>query len=501
MLKDYFEVRDWLEKFIPQTYTRRELGLERIKYLLKLLDNPEKKFKSIHVGGTSGKGSTAFYLARALQVGNFQGTTLRRAQSRTLKIGLHISPHLTYIGERMQIFSPTRHPEFISGSKKILNQVQNDKEEGSAIPVGRLVGLINKIKPVVEAIKSEQPHLTPSYFEILVASTFLYFANEKVDIAVVEVGLGGRLDATNVLDPELSIITNVGLDHTDILGDSIEKIAKEKAGIIKKSKVKGQRSKVITGASDKALEVIKKVAKEKKALMITESTLKTDDREYYDLLRNIKDQIDLELGKKVYITNECFFLVNLALNHIGIRLSKNEQRQVFSARFAARFEEIDDGVLVDGAHNRDKAGALINWVKKVQRLTTKDKRLKPVILVCAFKKGKDWKGILRLLLAELDIDRIYATQFYSVTDTGLFSSVDPEEIKDFLVSSVKTFNNSQEAVFEAVNNSVIASKATQSIRKIASDSSNPRNDKLLVLITGSLYLAGEARTIWELPPF
>ncbi|MBI2327616.1 hypothetical protein HYU92_04850 [Candidatus Curtissbacteria bacterium] len=137
-----------------------------------------------------------------------------------------------------------------------------------------------------EKIQRTKPELTPSYFEILVAASFKYFAEEKVDWAVVEVGLGGRLDATNVLQPELTVITNVGLDHTEILGKTVEKIAWEKAGIIKSkvSKVpKGDKPglnelqtgfgvkmgiPVITAARGKALKVIEKVAKEKGAEVI-----------------------------------------------------------------------------------------------------------------------------------------------------------------------------------------------------------------------------------------
>ncbi len=191
MFYSYVEVRDWLESFIPLVYGKSEFGLVRIENLLKKLGNPEKKFKSIHVGGTSGKGSTAFYVLRLLEFSGY-------------KVGLHISPHLNYIGERMQI-------------------------NGKNISVKRLVSLVNEIKPVVDEIISKQPQITPSYFEILVAISFLYFAKEKVDLAVVEVGLGGRLDATNVLSPEVSVITNIGKDHTEILGDTVEKIAREKA--------------------------------------------------------------------------------------------------------------------------------------------------------------------------------------------------------------------------------------------------------------------------------
>src|SRR3990167_3294093 len=135
---------------------------------------------------------------------------------------------------------------------------------GKLIELNKFIKLIEDIKPTVEAMKDSRVGY-PSYFEILVAASFLYFAQEKVNWAVVEVGLGGKLDATNVLIPQLTVITNVGLDHTDVLGKTIEEIAWEKAGIIKRVReLESQRVKgipVITGATGKALEVIEKAAR------------------------------------------------------------------------------------------------------------------------------------------------------------------------------------------------------------------------------------------------
>src|SRR3989344_6070074 len=162
MFTSYSEARNWLESYIPQVWGKEELGLARIEELLRRLGNPEKKFKSIHVAGTSGKGSTAFYIARLL------GRVKEGSGARGVKVGLHVSPHLVDIRERMTI-------------------------NGKLIELTKLIELIKLIKPVVEAIAREKPELTPSYFEILVAASFLHFAGEKVDWAVVEVGLGGRL--------------------------------------------------------------------------------------------------------------------------------------------------------------------------------------------------------------------------------------------------------------------------------------------------------------------
>lgn len=150
--------------------------------------HPHKTFKTIHVAGTNGKGSTSHMLASVLAKAGY-------------KVGLYTSPHLKDFRERIRI-------------------------NGIVIPEKEVVDFVEKHRAIFEKVK-------PSFFEMTVALAFDYFSREKVDIAVIEVGLGGRLDSTNIIIPELSIITNIGLDHTDLLGDTLEKIAYEKAGIIK----------------------------------------------------------------------------------------------------------------------------------------------------------------------------------------------------------------------------------------------------------------------------
>lgn len=152
------------------------------------LDNPQHKFKTIHVAGTNGKGSTSHYLAAIFQAAGF-------------KTGLYTSPHLKSFTERIKI-------------------------NGKEIPE-------NKVVDFVEINRSFLEDLKPSFFEMSVGMAFNYFAQESVDIAIIEVGLGGRLDSTNIITPEISVITNISYDHTDILGDTLPKIAAEKAGIIK----------------------------------------------------------------------------------------------------------------------------------------------------------------------------------------------------------------------------------------------------------------------------
>ena len=157
--------------------------------LCEALDNPQHKFKSVHVAGTNGKGSVSHMLASVFQQNGF-------------KTGLYTSPHLVDFRERIRINGACVSEEFV-------------------------IDFVKKISKALEDIK-------PSFFEITVAMAFYYFAEQQVDIAVIETGLGGRLDSTNVVTPEVSIITNIGLDHTDMLGDTLPLIATEKAGIIKK---------------------------------------------------------------------------------------------------------------------------------------------------------------------------------------------------------------------------------------------------------------------------
>ena len=185
--------------------------------LCKHLDDPHKKFKSIHVAGTNGKGSISHMLAAILQTAGY-------------KVGLYTSPHLKDFRERIKINGEMVSEEFV-------------------------IDFTEQMKLLIEEIE-------PSFFEITVAMAFDHFAKEKVDVAVIEVGLGGRFDSTNIITPELSVITNIGWDHMNILGDSLEKIAFEKAGIIK------QNIPVVVGEFlPETKPVFEKIADEKDSLI------------------------------------------------------------------------------------------------------------------------------------------------------------------------------------------------------------------------------------------
>jgi len=165
-----------------------KFGLRNIRYLLQSVGNPERQFRSIHIAGTNGKGSTAAFLASIWMEGGY-------------RTGLYTSPHLLRFTERIRI-------------------------NGREIPERRLVSYTKTLRPAIEKVRA-------TFFEATTCIAFQYFADEGVDVAIIEAGLGGRLDSTNVLLPMASVITSIGLDHTDILGKTIGAIAREKGGIIK----------------------------------------------------------------------------------------------------------------------------------------------------------------------------------------------------------------------------------------------------------------------------
>ncbi len=190
----YKETLDWMFAQLPMYQQKGKSAfnskLDNILGLAAHLDHPHQKFKSIHVAGTNGKGSSSHMLASILQEAGY-------------KVGLYTSPHLKDFRERIRINGKT------VGKKFVVDFIETNKDFFNQ----------NKL----------------SFFEMTVGMAFSYFAQQKVDIAVIEVGLGGRLDSTNIITPEVSLITNIGFDHVDMLGDSLDKIASEKAGIIKQN--------------------------------------------------------------------------------------------------------------------------------------------------------------------------------------------------------------------------------------------------------------------------
>ena len=259
--------------------------------ICKLLDNPENKFRSVHIAGTNGKGSTSHMLASVLQCAGY-------------KVGLYTSPHLKDFRERIKI-----------NGKKIGKQ---------------------SVVHFVEKHKADFEKIQPSFFEITVGMAFDYFANEKVDIAIIETGLGGRLDSTNVITPLLSVITNISYDHQALLGNTLQKIATEKAGIIKTNVP------VVIGETQKSISsIFTKKAKENNAkIYFTDkkyfaqsiddkakpNTVQTLDI-YYDKKLKYKN-LQLDLVGNYQQKNICTVLQSLQLlNHQGFIISEKNIRK------------------------------------------------------------------------------------------------------------------------------------------------------------------------------
>jgi dihydrofolate synthase/folylpolyglutamate synthase len=191
-LTDYAATKEWLFGLKSRGV---RFGIDRMALLVEALGHPQRRYPCLHVAGTNGKGSVCAML----------DAVLREAGWRT---GLYTSPHLVKLGERVQV------------NRRILTEAE-------------IVAYANELREHAERLAAIDPDDHPSFFEFMTGTAFLHFARQQVDIAVIEVGLGGRLDATNVVDPEVAVIASIGLDHCEILGDTVERIVVEKAGILK----------------------------------------------------------------------------------------------------------------------------------------------------------------------------------------------------------------------------------------------------------------------------
>jgi len=405
------------QKILNELYSREssavKLGLKNIEALLKKIGNPEKNLKCIHVGGTNGKGSVCAFLHAALMKSGY-------------KTGLYTSPHLKKFNERIRI-----NDDLIS-----------DKE---------IVRLYLKIKP----------HITnQSFFEITTALAFLYFYENNVDVVVLEVGLGGRLDATNVITPLVSVITNIGLEHTDILGKTIKKIAFEKTGIIKKDVP------LVTAAEGEALSVIRKIAKARNApiICIRKSSIKkkydTKNDAYSIDFDGFKDITLKKMHGAYQIMNAATALKTLDVlqQKYGFFIPKAAvQRGFANASWPARMQKIGN-VLIDCAHNYDGFLALVQELKRYKR--------RRFIFILGFSKDKDIKSIATL------VNKKKSTVI--LTQSKNKRAADAHELKNAFPRAL-VFKNPKRALEYA--------------RKIS------KGDDIIV-VAGSIYMIGELN-LWK----
>lgn len=378
-----------------------KLGLERVQKLLDKIGNPEKKLKCIHVAGTNGKGSVCAMLFYILKEAGY-------------KVGMYTSPHLKRFNERIRI-----NDKFIA-----------DKE-------------------IVEYFLKIRPHLAnQSFFEITTAMAFLYFYDKNVDFAVLEVGLGGRLDATNVAVPLISVITNIGLEHTELLGNSIEKIAFEKAGIIKNNVP------AVTGAEGKALQVIKRIAKGRNAPLYLAKKHPEADFKY---LNGKFQQRNKDIALTAINTLEKFHQIKINKKQI---IKGTEKTQ-----WPARLQFISKNVLVDCAHNHSGFEALKDELKTIK----KQKNIQNFIFVIGIQNDKDAFNMLKT------INPLISAIIF--TKSRNEKALNPQKLS-------KIFNKINKN--GAIKTSIMPNpkKALNYAKKIAG-----KND--LVVVAGSIYMVGE----------
>lgn len=408
-------------------------GLERTERLLELLGNPHKKLKLIHIAGTNGKGSTSSILGKVLIEHGY-------------KVGFFNSPHLEEIEETIRV---------------------NDEN----IAEEELVNLLEEIKPYVNKIV-EEGYKHPTEFEVLTCIMLLYLYRQKVDFGVIEVGLGGRLDSTNVIKPILSIITSISLDHTNILGNTIEEITNEKVGIIKES------IPVITcNQKNEAIDIIKdKALLTKSKLTIVDSNdfvfleIVNDDLPYQRVsvnFNNNKYTLDLALLGKHQIINLSLAIKALEelekLNYIKVNINKL-YKGVKNVKWKGRLEVLkkDPYIVIDGAHNI----AGIEFLKSNIEEYFKYKKL---YLILGILNDKNVEEMVKIIAP-------VATEVYTVTANSIRAA---------------SANELKEIVLRYNNNCI----AFDDYDKVIQLSLSKASKDDLIIASGSLYMIGQIRKI------
>jgi dihydrofolate synthase / folylpolyglutamate synthase len=410
------------------------LGLERTEIILQLLGEPHKKIKCIHIAGTNGKGSTTAMLAEVLKEAGF-------------KVGMYISPYLEEFEERMQI-----------------NGTNISKEDLSCV--------ITRVAEAVEKVVN-LGYEHPTEFEIITCAMFLYFYDMKVDYAVIEVGLGGRLDSTNVITPVLSIITSISYDHMNILGDTLGEIAYEKAGIIKRAVPV-----VLYPQEQESLQVIRRVCSERasKLIEVPEQCieLKAVDKHNRDnytqnlILKTKNNCYDIELsllGKHQMLNCAVVVFAVEQLINQGADISKGHiLKALKKVKWPGRLEVMSSKplVVIDGAHN-------IDGIKKLTESVVMYFSYEKIILILGILADKQVREMINTIVPK-------AHKVIAVTpnsERGELASELAEEIRE-INDNVEVIEDYKEAYKKALDSC---------------------SDKDLLLISGSLYMIGDMRRI------
>jgi len=396
-IKDFAQAKSFIYKHIDADPKKRfagEFGLRRAVYFLQLLGNPQEKLKIVHIAGTTGKGSTAFYLSQLLF-------------SQGFKVSLTLSPHLVDIRERCQI-------------------------NNRMIPKDRFVNALNRLLPAIERMEYSA-FGSPSYFEILTALFFSVSIKEKVDYAIVETGLGGLYDGTNVVSrkDKLCLVTRIGLDHTEILGKTIEEIAVQKAGIIGSCNtvVKIRQEKEIDSVfTKKAVDQGGKIIFLDRGINYSNIRQKKDGLTYDFLFDDFRQKITLPSLGIFQAENSGLALLTLVVlsKRDGFAIDKKSVLGCLSkVNFSGRMEIFRIGrkkLIVDGAHNPQKMAGLAESLVK--------NRLEKAIFVIAFRNGKDYPKMLDILVPLAS--RMILTGFATKDMDLVHRSEDTEKIAAYL---------------------------------------------------------------------
>ena len=357
----YRSCLDWLyarHRFVMKP------GLERVRGLLRAVGSPHEKFRIVHVGGTNGKGSTSCMIASVLA-------------EHDMRVGLYMSPHVVDFRERISVC-------------------------GSRIEPARVVELVELLKPHADDVEA-------TFFEIVTAVAALHFADEGVDIAVAEVGLGGRLDATNALDSLMSVITSIGIDHAEVLGSDLASIAAEKAGIIREAGT------VVVGASGVALDVMRGVAAARKARFVPVDaeavhgrTSLTPSGSFFDFKHGEHrlDGVSISMIGRHQVSNAAIALValyELARDGVFEPEERAVRRGLSEASCIGRMQIIErrPTIMADVAHNPDGARVLADALKDVFAPER-------TIVVIGMMGDKDVRGFLSALHGV--VDNVIATK-------------------------------------------------------------------------------------------
>jgi len=416
MFKTVNEAQIWIENI---KRFGSKLDLKRMEKAIELLGHPEKEFKSIHVGGTNGKGSTSTYLKKILSHAGF-------------KVGIYTSPYVVKFNERIGI-----NDEYISDDD--------------------LVYYANVLYPLTEKMLEEDETVT--FFEVLTLMSFLYFRDKEVDYAIIEVGLGGLLDATNVIIPEISVITNISYDHMKQLGDTLESIALNKLGIVK------DNVPLVTAIENVNLFPLfaEVTAKHNSRLKIINFDMVTDvSVKEVTKFRYHENEYVLNLTGYHQVKNACLAIETIRLLRILNNIKINEEdiyEGLKQAAWPGRFEFFGPNIVIDGAHNIGGIQALVKSAKEV---------FKGKYIKCLFSVMRDKEH--KKMIEELDnfCDELYFTEF------EYQRRADAEEL--FLESTHyhKSFHKDYKDIFYKLLD---------------------LKDNEVLIITGSLYFISEIRKL------